>query len=167
MSDVKKLNELGSGRVVTNLGLDAAGKLIKEPVSNENYTEVQYGGAGRRWARVLSLSQAYASGILFLGTGIWSGAPRVLTIAVNYAHTADNTANYHIRVLNGDSAQLYAARMVKEGGSTYLEFETYGSKAFAKAIGIDLDIVPRLPVSSPASDAEITALDIIREPSTT
>lgn len=167
MSEVKKLSELSSGRVVTNLGLDAAGKLIKETMANENYTEVQYGEAGRRWARVLSLSQAYASGILVLGTGIWSGGPRVLTIAVNYAHAANNAGNYHIRVLNGDSVQLYAARMVKEGGSTYLEFETYGSKAFAKAIGIGLNIVPYLPVSSPAADAEITALAIIREPSTT
>lgn len=167
MSEVKKLSELSRGRVVTNLGLDAAGKLIKETVSNENYTEVQYGGAGRRWARVLRLSQTYASGILFLGTGIWSGDPCVLTIAVNYAHAAKNEANYHIRVLNGNSVQLYAARTVKEGGSTYLEFETYGAKAFAKAIGIGLDIVPYLPVSSPAADAEITALPIIREPTTT
>lgn len=161
MSEVKKLNELGRGRIVTNLGLDAAGKLIKEPVANENYTEIVYADKVRRWSRVLKLSGAYGSGILFLSTGIWSGSPRVVTIGVNYDETS--TGKYKIRVLNGNSAQLYAARKVTEGGTTYLEFETYSSKTYAKVIGIGLDIVPSLPVSSPAADAEITALAIIRE----
>lgn len=163
--EVKKLNELKSARVATNLGFDASGNLVRETVENENYAEHNLGN-GTHWIRVLKMTEKNCGCIVFLSTGYWCGKPRVVTLAINHDWTESNSNQFILRVLGGLSDDIEGVRFVKEGTEKYLEFHVWTARIFAKAFGIGLEIVPSLPVSSPAADAEITELAIIRETTT-
>lgn len=131
----------------------------------EGYSQAVCAESGTQWIRVLRFTSEISSGIIFLTTGLWNGKPRVLTISINNNYSAARKHYWQARVLAGDTEHLYGARTVKEDGVTYVEFRVYTKKVIAKAYGLNMEIVPGIPVvpDTPAEGAEVTDLEIIRE----
>lgn len=142
-------------------------KLKADVKAIDNFTDpAQYNTSGDTiWNRVVKLTHTYASGIFFFCTGAWAGDAELVTIGINHSYNAKDKNTKVLRVIAGDSVCLYAARLVKEGDSTYLELRSWNRKAVGKAVGFGLEIVPGMPVvpDTPAEGAEVTDLEIIRE----